>query len=292
MILRSLIVCLAAVIAWHFLQPRMPENHHRIPGQVRANHHRAQSFVLQAPATAEVVAGSSMSDRLDPTELGPDRVKLTFPGGGPLTALEIIRRSGRTPPVLWFETNLIIRDADETLIADATDAWRVALRQHSSAFTEHGRPSAYGVGVFRTAFGRACRVVPALGGAAPSAAAGASLDPTVFEGMMSANRKHLSKKPDPADLERRVKLIGEAVDSLQKAACKVVFYEMPCEPSLKDLAEPAAIREAMRKRFPEGQYRWLDLSRDTPWQTTDGIHLTPSEATQVVDRMKELARSF
>lgn len=292
MILRSLIVCLAAVIAWHFIQPRMPGGHHRIPGQVRANHHRAQSYVLQAPATAEVVAGSSMSDRLDAAALGPDRAKLTFPGGGPLTALEIIRRSGRTPSVLWFETNLIIRDPDETLISDATDAWRVGLRQHSSAFTEHGRPSAYGVGIVRTLFARACRVIPALGGAAPTPSAGPSLDPAVFEGMMSGNRKHLSKSPDPTDLARRVELIGEAVDSLQKAGSKVVFYEMPCEPSLKDLAEPAALREAMRKRFPEGQYRWLDLSRDTPWQTTDGIHLTPAEATQVVERMRELAREL
>jgi hypothetical protein len=292
MILRSLTVCLAAVIAWHFLQPRMPENHHRIPGQVRANHHRAQTYVLNAPPNAEVVAGSSMSDRLDAANLGPDRVKLTFPGGGPLTALEIIRRSGRVPPVLWFETNLIVRDADETLIGDATDAWRVGLRRNSSAFTEHGRPSAYGVGIVRTLFGRACRVVPALGGAPPTPSAGTSLDPAVFEGMMSANRLHLSKKPDPADLERRVKLIGEAVDSLHEAGCKVVFYEMPCEPSLKDLAEPAAIREAMRHRFPTSGYRWLDLSRDSPWQTTDGIHLTPSEAAEVADRMNELARSL
>lgn len=289
MILRSLIVCLAAVIAWHFIQPRMPGNHHRIPGQVRANYHRSQAFVLNAPANAEVIAGSSMSDRLDARELGPERVKLTFPGGGPLTALEIIRRSGRVPSVLWFETNLIVRDADESLISDATDAWRVELRRKSPAFTEHGRPSAYGVGIFRTLFGRACRVVPALGGAAPAPSAGVPLDPAVFEGMMRTNRRGLSIPPDAADLGRRVELIGQQVDSLQKAGCKVVFFEMPVEPTLTGLAEPAAIREAMRKRFPADHYRWLDLSRETPWQTTDGIHLMPSEAAQVVARMRELA---
>ena len=292
MIIRSLIVCLAAVIAWHLIQPRMPGNHHRIPGQQRANFHRAQDYVLNAPGNAEVVAGSSMSDRLDAVELGPHRVKLTFPGGGPLTALEIIRRTGRTPAVLWFETNLIVRDADESLVRDATDPWRVKLREHSTAFTEHGRPSAYGVGITRTAFGRACRVVPALGGATKPDPSGPSLDPAVFEGMMRANRQHLSKPPDRADLDRRVKLIGEAVDSLQQAGCKVVFYEMPVEPTLKNLAEPAAIREAMRKRFPEDRYHWLDLGRDTPWQTTDGVHLTSPEAAQVVARMRDLAKDF
>lgn len=292
MILRALIVCLAAVACWHFLMPQLPLGHHRIPGQVRANHHRAQKYVLKAPEKIEVIAGSSMSDRLDERLLGTGRAKLTFPGGGPLTALEILDQADRVPAVLWFESNLIVRDADETLVKDATAAWRVALRDRSPAFTEAGRPSAFGVGILRTAVGRACWMVPALAGAAPQDAGPPALDPAVFEGMMKANRLHLSKKPDPAWLERRVELIGGHVDALERRGCKVVFYEMPAESSLKDLAEPAAIRAAMKARFPAGKYRWLDLSRDTPWQTTDGIHLTAPEAAEVVRRMEEFAKAL
>lgn len=289
MIARSLIVCAAALLAWHLAMPRMPRQHHTIPGQLRANHFTAQNYVLHAPAQAGVIAGSSMSDRLDASRLGPHHVKLTFPGGGPLTAMEIIGRSGRVPAVLWIESNLITRDADRDLVEDATAPWRLALRDASPVFTEDGRPSAYGVGISKTLLAKACARFPVLAGHVPT---GGGLDAAVMEGMMKENRAKLSIPPDPADLARRVQVLGGQVDALEAKGCKVVFFEMPVDASLRGLKEPVAVRAAMKGRFPEGRYRWLDLERAEPWKTTDGIHLPPEEAAVVAERMADFEKSL
>lgn len=287
MIARSLTICALAMLAWHFAMPRMPRQHHTVPGQLRANHFTAQHYVLHAPAGARVITGSSMSDRLDASKIGPNHVKLTFPGGGPLTGMEIIERSGRLPEVLWLESNLILRDADEDLVKDATAAWRLALRGASPVFTEDGRPSAFGVGISKTLFAKACNAFPALAGRVPVAGSTPGLDASVMEDIMKENRAKLSLVPSPTDLAARVERLGRQVDALEQKGCKVVFYEMPVESSLQGLAEPAAVRAAMRTRFPHGRYRWLDLSRPEPWKTTDGIHLPPDEAASVAKRMAD-----
>lgn len=292
MIPRSLIVCAAALLAWHFAMPRMPRQHHTIPGQLRANHFTAQNYVLHAPAEARVIAGSSMADRLDVSKLGSDHVKLTFPGGGALTAMEILRRSGRVPGVLWIESNMITRDADSVLVEDAAAPWRLALRGVSPAFTEDGRPSAFGVGMSKTILAKACGWFPVLAGRVPAEGGGSGLDAEVMAGMMKENRAKLSIPPEPEDLARRTRMLGDQVDGLMAKGCRVVFFEMPVDASLRDLKEPATVRAAMKGRFPEERYRWLDLSRAEPWKTTDGIHLASDEAAVVAARMAAFEKTL
>ena len=276
MIKRSLIVCVLAVLAWHLARPRLP-GYFSVPGQQRANHLHAQQFVHDAPKDAPVIVGSSMADRLDAAKLGGGIVKLTFPGGGPLTGLELVRGAGRTPPVLWIETNVLLRDTERDLVDGTLAPWRRALRETSPVFREEGRPSEFGVGILKAVIRKLDR---------KPAAATQALDPKVFDDIMKENRAHLDRRPDPRILAERVRRLGEIVDHLTQAGTRCVFFEMPIDASLTRLAEPAAIREALRERFPATRYPWLDLSRDTPWQTTDGVHLKPGEIDQVIERMK------
>lgn len=282
MIPRALIVCILAVAGWHFARPHLP-GFYTVPGQQRANYLRAQQFVHYSPADAKVICGSSMSDRLDAAKLGANHVKLTFPGGGPLTGLELIRKLGRTPPVVWVETNVILRAAEKDLLDDALSSWRRGLREKSPIFKEEGRPSEFGVGFLKAVATKASKALET-----PKAAA--VLDHDTFADVMKANREHLDRKPDPKDLAEKVAWIGTVIDELQAKGSKVILFEMPFDPSLTQLAEPTAIRKALRERFPSDRYRWLDLSQTEAWQTTDGIHLPPAEADKVVARMLEFEK--
>ena len=290
MIKRSMLVCAAVLLVWHLVMPRLSRSYYTVPGMQRANYNRAQIFVHDSPADAKVIVGSSMSDRLDEVKLGADHVKLTFPGGGPFTGLELIRGVGRRPPVVWIETNVILRDAEADLLADALAAWRRGLREASPVFKEEGRPSAYGVGFLKAAVAKACKVTSSLTG--KPASAEPALDGAVFENIMKENRAHLDRKPSEADLAERAGRLGAFVDELSRDGVRCVLYEMPIDASLADLAEPAAVRKAVKERFPTGKYQWLELRRDTPWETTDGIHLKPNEADQVVAKMLELEKGL
>lgn len=282
MIPRALIVCILAVAGWHFARPHLP-GFYAVPGQQRANYLHAQQFVHETAAEAKVICGSSMADRLDGSKLGADHVKLTFPGGGPLTGLELIHGTGRTPPLVWVETNVILREAEQDLLDDALSAWRRELREKSPIFKEEGRPSEFGVGFLKAAATKACKVLEK-----PATAAG--IDKDTLADVMKANRKHLDRKPDPKDLATKIARLGTLIDELQKKGSKVILFEMPYDQSLTELAEPVAVRKALHERFPSDRYRWLDLKQAEAWQTTDGIHLPPAEADKVVARMLEFEK--
>lgn len=290
MIKRSLLVCGVALLAWHFAAPRLTKKFYTIPGQQRANYLHAQNYVQDAKAETHVIVGSSMSERMDERILGSSHVKLTFPGGGPLTGLEIVNRSGKRPPVVWIETNVLLRAPEQDLIKDALTPWRVELRKISPVFKEAYRPSEFGVGFLKAVVDKGSKALARKPATADAPAAG--LDDAVFEGMMKANREALSKVPSPELLKERVDALAKHVEELSKSGTKCVFFEMPIEPSLQNLAEPAAVRNALKQRFPESDYAWMSLDRGTPWQTTDGIHLTPPEAEQVIQRIKEFEKGL
>lgn len=290
MIQRSILVCAAVILAWHLLMPRIPRKFFTIPGMERSNYFRAQGFVHDTAADAKkVIVGSSMSDRLSAGE-GFD--KLTFPAGGPFTGLELIRATGRRPPVVWIESNMILRDPEANLLADVLSPWRRLTREASPVFMEAGRPSNHGVGVFEASVRKGCKLGSRLTGSPAERDGAWVLDQAVMDGVMAVYRAQLSKVPDGDDLAKRVARMAEYADELTGAGCKVVFFELPIDESLKELAEPAAIRKAMKERFPSDHYHWLDLSRDTPYEMADGVHLVPAEADFVVRRMLDFENTL
>ena len=293
MIKRTLITALVLVLGYHFILPHLSRNYFWIPGQQRANYLRAQQFVHDAPASANVVVGSSMSNELNQEILGPGFVKLTFPAGGSFTGLDIIHQTGKRPPVLFIETNTLMRDTDKGLADDATSPWRRKLRDASPVFKEEGRPSNYEVGFLNAWVGRICHGVTKVfnGGKKANPEAEQPMDASVMENVMKANREHLGRPPSETDLAARTQRLGDIVDALSKAGTQCVFFEMPIDPSLKDLAEPVAVREAMALRFPRERYAWLDFDRSRNYKTSDGIHLVKADADEVTRNIAALAQT-
>ncbi|MEO5912586.1 MAG: hypothetical protein ABIS50_00020 [Luteolibacter sp.] len=294
MIKRTLITALVLVLGYHFILPHLSRNYFWIPGQQRANYLRAQQFVHDSPPSANVVVGSSMSNELNEEILGKGFVKLTFPAGGSFTGLDIIHQTGKQPPVLFIESNTLLRDTDKSLADDATSPWRRKLRDASPVFKEEGRPSNYEVGFLNAWVGRIFHGVTKVlnGGKKAEPAAEQPLDASVMENVMRANREHLGRPPSESDLAARTKRLGDIVDALTRAGTKCVFFEMPIDPTLMELAEPVAVRKAMASRFPEDQYTWLRFDFDSAYQTSDGIHLVKADADKVTRKILEKADSL
>ena len=288
MIRPSLTTACAALLGWHFALTALPRRHHVIPTVERGNHQRAQQFVHARGPVDEVIAGSSMANQLDEIALGPQFSKLTFVGGGPLTAIEIVLRSDRVPPVLWLETNMICRPVDPVLVDDATAEWRTTLREDSGLFREDGRPSAFAIGLLRTAIGRASREIPWLAG---SPEPGGARDPVLQAGIMQGNRLLLSRPPDATLLRLHLDELSLGLEELTRRGTRVVLFEMPIDPTLASLPHPVMVRSALRDRFPPGRWRWMDPGPPTDWRTTDGMHLDAADATRFAGLIRDFVNS-
>ena len=294
MIKRSIITALALLLAYHFILPRLSRDYYWIPGQQRANYLRAQQYVHDSPQDLNVVVGSSMANELNAEILGPKFVKLTFPAGGSFTGLEIIHTTAKRPPLILIESNTLLRGADNGLLDDVLSPWRRKLRETSPVFKEEGRPSNYEVGFLNAWVSRVGKGITKVmnGGKKAAPAVEKPMDASVLEDVMKVNHENLNRQPSEKALAENITRMGEIVDGLAKAGSKCVFFEMPINTTLDDLAEPEAVRKAMKSRFPADKYTWLEFDRNHEYQTSDGIHLIRTEADEVTKKIVEQTESL
>ncbi len=286
MIKKTLITALVLLIVYHFALPHLSRDYYWIAGQQRANYLRAQKFVHDTPADANVIVGSSMANTLSDEMLAGKYEKLTFPAGGSFTGLEIIVGTHKRPKILWIESNTLLRDADKSMLDDVLSPWRRKLRDASPVFKEEGRPSNFQVGVLNDLVGKVCHGFAKITGAAKKPKTVEHLvDPSVFADIMKVNREHLDRSPSETALTAKVNHLGELVDQLTRGGTKCIFFEMPIDSTLEPLAEPMAVRKAMENRFPPDKYPWFTFDRDHAYQTTDGVHLVKSESDKVTGKM-------
>jgi len=285
MIKRSIITALALLVIYHLALPHLSRAYYWIPGQLRANYLNAQEYIHHPKQDLNVMVGSSMANELNQEILGSQYAKLTFPAGGSFTGLEIIDQTGKRPSVILLETNTLLKEIDEPLLADVLSPWRRKLREISPIFREANRPSNFQIGLLDGVAGklRKPQQPPAIQDATTPVAK--PIDSTLLKTMMEVHRGHLKKTPDPKILAVKIERLGALVDKSTLAGSKCVFFELPIHPSLAGLAQPVAIRNAMAARFPADKYHWVRFDPNPNYDTSDGIHLTRPVADEVTRKI-------
>jgi hypothetical protein len=284
MIKKSLITALLLLLAYHFVYPNLPRKYYRVNGQQRQNFDRAQEYVFGGDKEKNVIIGSSMSWELNADILGPDWKKLSFPGCSLLTALEIMRKSGKYPEVLLIETNQCFWDANEDILSDAFNPLMAAPRRHSRIFLEEARPSNFVAGIaeaFVLKSGKIRESLAARGGVQDAPAPAEGLTPELFDNIMKLNKQQMDVPLPMAPIERRIGQMGEHLDFLRSKGCICILFEMPIDPALGNLKAPVTVRGAMQARFPKDKYPWLTFDRSGIYKTSDGIHLRGEDAKQL-----------
>ncbi|HEY4283445.1 MAG TPA: hypothetical protein VGM62_10310 [Chthoniobacterales bacterium] len=296
MIKKSLLTAALLLVIYHLLFPHLSRKFYQINGQQRENYLRAQHYIYDCPAGTNIILGSSMSLELNQDMLGPSYYKLTFPGGNTLTALEIIRRSEKRPPLVLIETNNIAPNPDEQFLHDLFSPWLFQLRRYSPVFKEEGRPANFVVGIVEACVRRTDQLRSGRGrsrtdNSAVSQTAG--VDQELFAKLLRGNHEVLVHPLSPARLSEGVTKLGEYVDELTRTGTTCVFFEMPIDSSLMNLPQPAGVREAVTTRFPKDKYRWFEFANDHDYNTVDGMHLTRTEADKVTQSlMGKIAQAF
>lgn len=285
MIRNSLVVALMLLLVYHFFYPAIPKKFYRLNGQQRQNYDRAQNYVFGAGEEGHVIIGSSMSHELNPTILGPDWRKFTFPGCSVLTAVEIMSRADKRPPVLLIETNQCF-DANQDILGDLFNPVMSRLRNQSPIFLEEGRPSNFVAGIAEVCVRDTCKIGSSLiskCGLATPPEMEARPNPELFSQVLDRLRGEFAEAESPGPLNERIAQIGNFIDELRSKGGICILFEMPIDSSLVELRLPVSVRNAMQARFPSDRYDWLTFDRNHHYQTSDGIHLVRDEADRLTE---------
>jgi len=251
----------------------MPLRIERGQDQGDTNRMRAENY-LASPGEATVLVGSSLTYRLPPAILGPDIANLAMAGGAPATGLALIDQSGERPKLVLVEINLLDRAADlaavHSLVAFPERQLRGALRALRAGYD----PVNVAERGLQALLHKADEdLVP---------------PPDAIRQLIAGQQQVMAHPPDAGVLRGRLAETMAMVSTLQARGIRVGFFEMPIDPSLRDLPAAKMVRQAVRQRFLPGHFCWLNLSIAGALHTLDGIHLMSDDsvlvARQVVDQ--------
>jgi hypothetical protein len=286
MIARSLAVAALLFVAYelHVRALAVPVGLHEVRFQWQRNLVRVQEF-LNAPPPPCVLVGSSMSVRLDAGALGPGARSLALGGIGPLDGLAILERLAGAPPLVLIEVNLLAATTQSAFLDDvfAEPAWR--LRAHLPSLLEKHRPS-----VVLTRRPRRwyywLRDKIAMHAPRRDAAAAlpgditvdAALQRRLVEEQIARHEAELARPTPAGELDAAAATLAAHVRRLKSAGSRVVLFECPIHPRLRDSAQMRALRGRVAELARE-----LDVAFATPpltasFETSDALHLAPAGA--------------
>lgn len=232
--------------------------------QYQSNLIFAQDFIYEEEKPSRVVVGSSMARRMK-FKKEDDIYNLAFGGGGPLTGLEIIRRSGYVPKTIYIESNVFTMGIDENFLDYLFPPFLTTLRGEVVALQKKYQIlNIVGSILYRFA-GRSTEE---------------KLHQTVDEALLEKLVTEKLKNENMFVLKNRETLLRrwhENVDYFKKRGTELVFFEMPVDTRLRESRKHKAVREMIKQAFPE--IRYIEENNDNDvFKTVDGVHMTLQSA--------------
>ena len=242
-----------------------------VQNQYQGNFIFAQDFIYLKEKPSNIIVGSSMATRMKFKK--EDKVyNLAFGGGGPLTGLEIIRRSGFVPKVIYIESNVFAMDVDESFLDKLFTPVLFELRGKIIAFQEKYQ-------------------VLNIVGSIIYSFAGRSQEEKLHQ---EVDKALLDKLVDSTLTSPQKFKINKAIHSkwhnnieyFKEKGTKLVFFEMPNDSRLVKTEERNALRIFIKTEFPVITYVEENNSDDS-YKTADGIHLTWKSAIDFTEYFRK-----
>ncbi len=240
--------------------------------QYQSNFIFAQNFIYEKEKPSQLVVGSSMARRMK-FKKEDDVYNLAFGGGGPLTGLEIIRRSGYVPKSIYIESNVFTMGIDEKFLDHLFPPLLTALRGTIIALQEKYQIlNIVGSTLYRFA------------GRSEEEKLHQAVDAPLLDKLVA---EHL-KKENMFEMKKRDVLLKrwhENIDYFTKLGTKLVFFEMPNDTRLGGTKKRKTVRKMIKYEFPMIRYIEENNKNDV-YKTVDGVHLTLQSAMDFTEVFK------
>lgn len=234
---------------------------------------KAEEYLFESQQNFDtLILGSSMSSRILLDKMPAGCRDLSFAGLSAREGLELVTISGRTPKLMLIEINTLgRRESGPPFLKSVSDGpiWHLA-KTYFPFIRQKYRPVGVAKALFRDwRFGQNTPVV---------SESAFKVDSVVRKKTIQEFTTNQEIIPD-AQLKKLFEVTRSQVEALRKRGTRVIFFEIPMEPELNDLAMARSIRQFTQVYFPESAYHHISLPNDR-YTTTDGVHLTYNESAR------------
>lgn len=248
---------------------------------------KAQQFIY-GDVGESIIVGSSLSNRLVMDSL-QGMTNLSFSGQGIFDGLSILNHSSKSPHLVFIETNIMMRDENESFTSYINSPVLSPIKRAIPSLRDEYQP----VGILGEMIIRMLKKDESgQSESLDEMTTQRSGDDAFFQKMLDLQAENYSKTPDTTVLRSRFEDLAREVENLENNGVRVIFFEMPVNETLCDLAEPQMIREYYRRYFPESKYDYIRVPHCDGYMTTDGAHLGGVEALRYTKFFKRHAEAL
>jgi len=234
-----------------------------------------------------VIVGSSLSSISLTSSRSEDYSDLSFPGSSIYDGLEIIKKSGFIPRVIFIEANYFHKVSYKIIEMNKITFMPVVfdLKKNIPILQEKYQPMNV---LMPYIIKRIHAVKNKIGDfshnekieqSAVMLSEGVSREKSFFSEILKLYMKEYNKIPDARSLNTGITLLKKYIGYFEDRGVKIIFFEMPVEEILCSAPRAVHLRTYLRKQFRPSDYEYIPLPDCSLYKTSDGIHLNPeSEA--------------
>ena len=257
-IVKSLLLFLVVVVLYAVTIGLLKPTSTFAQNQSQGNFIFAQNFIYLDEKPSQVIVGSSMAARMK-FEKEDDVYNLAFDGGGPLTGMEIIRRSGFVPKVIYIESNVFSMDVDEKFLDKLFTPLLFELRREVIALQEKYQL----LNIVGT-------LIYGFAGRSQQEKLEQQVDTELLDMLVISS---LQSSKQFSVREMALEQWHKNLDYFQAKGTKILFFEMPNDRRLITTNKRKKLRKLLADQFPKISYIEENNS-DDKYKTADGTHLT------------------
>lgn len=235
----------------------------------------AQEFCYDSSRPDVVVLGSSISHPMSPY-LPQGWYNLSLIGGNVFTGAEILLAADKVPPCVVIETNVLIWEADRSLIDTLFDPRYHELRRRLPLLKETHKPLHLVMRALDPHENTPGEKADATGFEPQEI----QPDDPLYAQMRQRRADELATPLDSAKLDALVARLEDIALRLESRGAHLFFYESPEDAQSMALPRPVSIRQRLQEVFPPSRYRWVPPVDPHDYRTTDFIHLTPTSSAR------------
>jgi hypothetical protein len=290
LLLAATLFCLYSVFL-PFIGPRLNATWPAPANMFQMNVVKAQQFIYDRRDSEAVIVGSSLASLLVQPFLSEKCFNLALIGYSVYDGLEVIKRCGAKPRIIFIETNWIERGPNEQNTEMLFLPGLYTVRKYLPALREDNRPDNV---LLRPILAAWFSLIAVRSRTKGTQVGGddAERRRTVRQGRLKIELAFHAEVPNAAVLDRLIEELESYARYFETYNVRIVFFQMPVDKMIHDSAAMRAIRSALSQHFPEERYSYLPLPARMDFETDDGIHLLPESAIEYTKFFNARAQEY
>jgi hypothetical protein len=249
------------LLAWAVVPGELPYDEQPVPGAEPLNELIVERYIYEAPHKPVVMLGSSILTMIPPSNCRPDNVaSIYLQAGSAITGLEVIRRVGARPSVVFVEVTTAIMGEDAKLLGTVFIPlyWRIRLAVPPLRHNRNWLVLLYRLKAYERLGPAYSFQWPSQGLAQWNEARAAHIAP-----ILQVYGYDYNIDPPLAELTARVR-------ELRHAGTRVIFYDS-ADPRVRAISWLRNLREKLKAAFP-GVEMIEAPEEEAPMYRWDGLH--------------------